>query len=811
MAMSSSAAASEHSRRAWTTCLSSAFRATLACTIVAGATLYSPSPFQRQVALPAFSYVTVVLIVMDATLGDMWRSCWLALYATAQSVGPAILSLWLIGGPARLSKATTSIAVAMAAFVVVLPERTHLVAKRIALGQIVLIYVVGFIDKEHADAIMHPVHVAASTAVGLLACVLALLLPIPRLATNEVKESCEQYVENASNRLKLFVKAFSAEDANSSLSSISQAKCLSHSANKLIHSTKRYQESVQWEQIPFIKSSNSHQGNPGDGLQKVETHLRGMEIALTSSSHSFPIKLPNQELENGLIALEKQVNLWSNSNSSTAPAESIAEQKTSNNKSIHVLHEVSTSLRELSSAFFMFCLKSLAKPFDPVQNQTLTSTKESPDSGKQNTGNWLTTFRAPKRLMPALKCSLSLGLATMLGLMYSRENGFWAGLPVAISLASAREATFKVANVKAQGTVLGTVYGVVGCFLFERFLIVRFFSLIPWFIFTNFLRSSRMYGQAGGISAIIGAVLILGRKDFGPPTEFAIARIVETFIGLSCAVAVEVVLSPVRASTLARRHLGKTLVALHECIGSCDLRQGGGAVLEKGLRKLKGHVNGLSKCIGEADVEPNFWYMPFHSACYSKLSRSLSKSVDLLHFGSNALRTLSEKLEDHAASWKDINDELDADLKLFKDLTNSSIKCLEEVVSVKSLELLDKKLEENNNDSKVSCDLELGKTSTTPKLLSALDEDEIEKVVCSYLQHAQEVVDKIFGVEGQDLDNEAKSEVVLSLSAFGYFMLSVMRETVEIENMIREFIQWENPSNDINLHEIACKVQALYS
>lgn len=167
-------------------CLSSAFRTALACTIVGGATLYGPASFEHQVALPAFSYVTVVLIMMDATLGDAWRACWLALYATAQSVGPAILSLWLMGGPGQLSKATTSIAVAAAAFVVVLPERTHLVAKRIALGQIVLVYVVGYIDKEHAGTIMHPVHVAASTAVGVLACVLALLLPFPKLATHEV-------------------------------------------------------------------------------------------------------------------------------------------------------------------------------------------------------------------------------------------------------------------------------------------------------------------------------------------------------------------------------------------------------------------------------------------------------------------------------------------------------------------------------------------------------------------------------------------------------------------------------------------------
>lgn len=140
---------------------------------------------QRYVAFPAFSYVTVVLIVMDATVGDTWRGCWLALYATIQSIGPAILSLWLIV-PSRLSPATTSVVVAVAASVVVVQDWTHLVAKRIALGQIVLVYVIGFIDKEHTHPVMHPVRVAASTALGVAACIIALLIPFPRLATNEV-------------------------------------------------------------------------------------------------------------------------------------------------------------------------------------------------------------------------------------------------------------------------------------------------------------------------------------------------------------------------------------------------------------------------------------------------------------------------------------------------------------------------------------------------------------------------------------------------------------------------------------------------
>lgn len=86
-----------------------------------------------------------------------------------------------------MTTALTAVVVGMAAFVVMLPDhKTHLVSKRIALGQIVIIYVVAYDKGGETDPVMHPVHVAASTAIGVLACVLALLLPYPGLATCQV-------------------------------------------------------------------------------------------------------------------------------------------------------------------------------------------------------------------------------------------------------------------------------------------------------------------------------------------------------------------------------------------------------------------------------------------------------------------------------------------------------------------------------------------------------------------------------------------------------------------------------------------------
>ena len=175
----------------WRACLASTFRTALACTIVGCVTLFGPPSIQTLIAFPAFSYVSLIIIIInDATLGDTLRGCWLALYATIHSIGPAMLTLWAIG-PAHFSKGTTALAVALAAFVVVLPsdQSTHLIAKRISLGQIVLVYVIGYANSIHTDPLMHPLRLAASTALGVVACVLALLLPYPRFASYEVIKS----------------------------------------------------------------------------------------------------------------------------------------------------------------------------------------------------------------------------------------------------------------------------------------------------------------------------------------------------------------------------------------------------------------------------------------------------------------------------------------------------------------------------------------------------------------------------------------------------------------------------------------------
>ncbi|KAJ4970667.1 hypothetical protein NE237_003766 [Protea cynaroides] len=796
-----------HERRTkWRSRLIVALRTVLACSIVGSITLYGPDIITRQLAFPAYSYTTVILIVTDATLGDAMRGCYHALCATVQGALPGLLSLWVIG-PARLTESTTALAVALSAFVVALPESTHLICKRIAMGQIVLLYVMAFVQGAETDVFMHPLRVAASTAVGAVAAVLALLFPYPRLACCKVKKKCNLFAENASERLSLFVLALCSQDKTSALASLSQAQLLSKTGSKLLQSIKLKQVikplegSMQWEK-PWNRFLQSHHNNPGERVQSLETPMRGMEIAINCCP-SFPVRVVDSELKSLLQRLEEHISLTLRHVKCSLPSDCSSTVPETNReevyKSFHTFKAIFPTYEDLPSFFFIFCMKILYHESVMTQlNNLATNTKEQTNSHKHDCLSRLMGLFSNERLVFALKCSLSLGLAVLFGLNFNKEDSIWSGLTVGLGIASTGEATFKVANLRAQGTVLGSIYGVFGCFLLQRFMTIRFLSLLPWIIFTSFLRHSKMYGQAGGMAAIIAALLILGRKNYGPSNEFAFARIMESFIGLFCYILVEILLQPTRAATLAKIQLSQTIGTLYECSESISLNSIE-KLKENKQEELRIQVSKLGKIIAEAEGEPNFWFLPFHGACYSKLLGSLTKMMELLVLGAHAISLLRES-HGLGVAWKDLLEQIDGDLELFKKMICSSVDCCEAITSMKSLETLEKELRMKN----ICCDIELGKSPSPDqfKLLSAND-DEMEMFLSSFLQNSKQFTDKIHAGEG-----ELKSQVVLCLSALGFCMEGLMKETREIAMGVKELVQWENPSCHVNLYEIYCKIQS---
>ncbi|XP_030925574.1 uncharacterized protein LOC115952546 [Quercus lobata] len=796
----------------WRVRLCSALRTVLACSIVGCTTLYGPETLQRLLAYPAFSYLTTILIVSDATLGDTLRSFWHAIYATIQVTILSIPSLWLVG-PARFTNSLAAVGVALCTFVVALPESTHLMSKRIAFGQIVIVYVGVVIHGAQTGIIKHLIHMASSTALGVVASVLAMFFPYPRLAYNEVRKTCQLYAETASKRLDLLAGAFSPQDNSSALELVSQVKSLSAAGAKFIESIKYNLDGLLWER-PQLRFVTANSMDLGEKLGEMEIPIRGMEIAVTSC-HPFPIGMEDEELRNVLQSLKEQIGLnleqakWSVCFGATT-----APERTGNfsDKFEQNLKTTLVTPEDFPASFFFYCIELLynlltaQNPNCVIEIDSMDYSEKQVKCPFQKTWNILKLRPTSQQVVFAFKCSVSLGLAVLFGLIYNKENGYWSGLTIAISFVTRRQATFAVANARAQGTAMGSVYGVLCCFIFHKHVVLRLLPLLPWIIFGSLLRHSQMYGQAGGVSANVGALLILGRKDYGPPSEFAIARIAEATIGLICFITVEMLVNPVRAATLAKTKLSTSLGALQDCFKDIvfakqNICSSNFPALRERQNKLQSQVKELEKLIAEAKLEPNFWFLSFHGACYDNLLRSLSKMVDLLLIATHTIEFLSRESLRVGVPLEEFQEHINDVLEHFKKEVGSTLKCLEEVTSIKSLAVLEKELQKKN--------ISQPPFSTNENAFRVpSSEEEVENIAASLFQHSRKVADKIYTSDGED---KLKNETILCLGGLGFSINTLMKETMKIKNEVRELVIWENPSSHIDLYEISCKVKALHT
>lgn len=546
--------------------------------------------------------------------------------------------------------------------------------------------------------------------------------------------------------------------------------------------------------------------------------MKGMETALSACT-SFPVNIVDQATTDSLktmkakLALKLEQSELSATSSSTSGPETEQE---SPEKCLYKLKTMPKNQKELPAFFFLHCMRMLhsgrhvsqnLKAVKDMAGQTFPC--DSEDQQKASFNMLLREFFVgldAERLLFSIKCAISLGLAVLFGLIYNKENGYWSGLTIAISFATGRQATFMASNVRAQGTAMGSVYGVLCCYIFQKFWHLRLLTLVPWIIFTSFLKHSRMYGQAGAISALIGALLIQGRTNYGHPNEFAITRITESCIGLICLIMVETLLRPERATNLARLELSRCLKKVRDCLENIYLSDDAKIfpALSVKHQKLKSNVKGLQQFIAEAEVEPSFWFLPFNCTCYKKLEGSLSNVTDVMVSMIRILEFLSRVLQKFGVSGMDLQEHVCDDLKLFRSRVCSSLKLLEDVTSMKTLSQLDKELKQRN----VPQDIESGISANSEGFKGFdSDEGEITDTLNSCLQHLNEVA---IGIEAKEDEEQLKSEIVLALSGLIFCIGSLMREMAGIEKEIKELLQWENPASHIDLNVIYFKLHPKY-
>lgn len=515
------------------------------------------------------------------------------------------------------------------------------------------------------------------------------------------------------------------------------------------------QGGLMWE-TPWIRFFKSCSEIPGDNeIQNMELTIRGMEIALTSCP-SFSTGLVNEELKGALLHISEQI---------CRISDQATHQETKGsdfaNKSI-LLHNDTISPTQtisLPAFFFLFCANMLL---------TNSFTSHNDDSRRPCHKSWMKIRPRKETLVFAFRCSVSLGLAMWLGLLFNKQHGFWAGLTVASTLAQGKLATFTLANAQAQGITFGSVYGVLGCSVFQKIDNLRFLALLPWIIFSSFLKHSRIYGPTGGISALLGAVMILGRKNYGPHNEFAIIRLTETFIGLSCFIVVQFILYPKRAANLARNQLHCTLNILKECMNQIVQKdnQELQGLMEK-QRKLKSNILDLKKLCLNAELEPDFWFLPFNATCYNKLQDSLSKVDDLFFFVVYNINNMSHDFQSCGVDCKELQECINDELEILKETVISSISTFLDKPSLIKLFPDD--------------DLEEGK-------FRKINDQKEERGLSFCFERSKEVIDRILSSQEKE---ELKGNSIIPLYALGYCISSMLKEIKYIKMAMKELAQWE--------------------
>lgn len=540
----------------------------------------------------------------------------------------------------------------------------------------------------------------------------------------------------------------------------------------LIQVISSFQEGIRWER-PWSRFYNHDLVCLGETLQSMELTMRGVESSLVSSL-AYPIQQDDQEqLSSFLHGLSGQLQQKIEQLLPFCAMESPEKRGGFVEKKLSLPFDSIVPIHKHEWICFFFSCIDILLNYNVNSHASPKNFETQPEKAESSIiramKTWIDNLTNSERLESAFKCSIAIGLSLLFGLMLERENGCWASLTVAISFSTGRQPIFTIANTRAQGTAIGSVYGVICCFLFH-YAELRLLALLPWIIFTSFLMHSKMYGQTGGISAAIGASLILGRMKYGPPSEFAIARITAVFVGLCCFILVEILLQPTRAATLAKRHLYRTIHSLQDCLNetrSCSRQRHLGVskflqVREK-QRNLESLVQELRKSVADADSEPDFWCLPFQTSCYHKLIGSFSDIVNMIYFLAHNIEILSEYPESGT-----LKEQLDNEVELLQESVNSLLKYLEKTSLTKTAaEPTEEKLR----------DLEEGKLQTTERLNALVREDE----------EAERTTEK-------EDEKQLGETMFRCIGAIGFCLSSLRKEIDELEIYVKEIVQWENQS-----------------
>ncbi|KAJ7524377.1 hypothetical protein O6H91_17G002200 [Diphasiastrum complanatum] len=436
----------------------------------------------------------------------------------------------------------------------------------------------------------------------------------------------------------------------------------------------------------------------------------------------------------------------------------------------------------------------------------------------------------------AVKVSIAMAAGAFLGVTYDTDHSHWADITIAMGIGNYQKGSIRISNMRLQGTVCGSIYGYLFALITRQVPGLCLAAMIPWVILTSFLRKSKMYGYSGSVSAVVAAMILLGKRHEGSLEQFAMIRMTEAFLGLSCFVLTEILFWPRRAAVLLEKELAHSLLDLQnfseqvfatkrkrlcqKCYKATvkDLKEKTG-LLHRGISRQNALIN-------EAKLEPEFWYGHFQGNVYSKMAEIQCRMVDLLQVlisCSLDLKIAGNSSEE--AAIKNFIRRLNDPIKALEDDCIATFEFLHEVLELKQQKKAIKSNEpsvigsrkEHNEDvdnqdrngvTKVGVFIAKGMnviksiffhpdkicTSFTDLQLGSFRKHlNLHSLMELFESHYEETVSGLIAPSARPMMSNLNSSVVLSFSALTFCVHGLLKETLELEKCVIELLQAEHP------------------
>jgi len=283
----------------------------------------------------------------------------------------------------------------------------------------------------------------------------------------------------------------------------------------------------------------------------------------------------------------------------------------------------------------------------------------------------------------------------------------------------------------------------------------------------------------------------MGRRYDEPAMAFTVARLVETFIGIACALLADIIFHP---GARPREQLTRCIAAALAAAAADDSSQSQSQLMMKSLQQ---QLALLTRHAAEAGSEPSFlWLPPFPAACYDKIQGSLGRMAQLLRLYHQARMAVGDDDDDLMM--------FQQQRRLFSSLVSSSLGyCLRMLqappddAAIIMSSSLDHHQDEANKD-----DLEAGNNHANTCLCCCKEENTRtpEEVVASFLAHAREAAASLELDDdgGGDVAHAEKGEdrgllVFSCLASMGLCMGEIIREAQRLEANIIDLNNLQRP------------------